>query len=54
MAQMARQAVPSTLPRCSSFFCNGVLSSSKDCSISAISPICVCMPVPVTTPLPRP
>ena len=52
--QIARQAVPRTLPRCSSFFWSGVLSSSKDWIIWAMRPIWVFMPVQVTRPLPRP
>ena len=35
-------------------FCNGVVSSSVDCSRSAILPTCVFMPVPVTMARPVP
>lgn len=53
-AQITRHAVPSSFPRSSSACCKGVCSSSVAWIISAIKPICVCIPVALTTPRPRP
>ncbi|OQA17492.1 MAG: hypothetical protein BWY63_02383 [Chloroflexi bacterium ADurb.Bin360] len=52
--QMINAPMPSVLPSWSRRICSGVDSSSMVCSISAIKPICVCIPVLTTTPCPRP
>ncbi len=53
-AHIARAAQPNNFPRLSRRFCRGVSSSSTICSMPAINPSWVCMPVETTTPLPRP
>ncbi|OPX64499.1 MAG: hypothetical protein A4E30_00518 [Methanomassiliicoccales archaeon PtaB.Bin215] len=52
-AHTPRTMVPSCFPRRSSFFWSGV-SSSSDCTILAMLPNWVSIPVEVTTALPRP
>jgi hypothetical protein len=46
--------MPSNVPTRSSSFCNGVVSVGAACSIPAMRPIWVCIPVAVTTAFPRP
>ena len=45
---------PSNLPTRASSCCNGVVSVGAACSIPAMRPIWVCIPVAVTTARPRP
>ena len=51
---MPNTAMPSMCPMRPTSFCNGVSSSVAAASISAIAPICVAMPVAVTTAKPLP
>ncbi len=52
--QMANVPQPSAFPSWFNRLCSGVSSCCTDCSIVAISPICVSMPVLTTAPRPRP
>ena len=47
--QAARATIPRYLPNLDSFFCSGVLVSFSPAKSPAILPICVFIPVPVTT-----
>ena len=51
---MTTTMMPSSLPTRSSSFCSGVVSVGASFSIPAMRPISVCIPVAVTTALPRP
>ena len=49
IAHAARATMPRYLPSLESFFCRGVLLSFSPAKSPAMAPICVFMPVPVTT-----
>ena len=52
--QMSTTPAPSTLPVCLSFCCRGVWGAFSFCSIRAIFPMAVSMPVATATPTPAP